>query len=157
MANQQNTPLFFTDAQLELMRSVLDRIIPSNAKLPGAGALGVADYIDRVVGESAALSRLFGRGLAQIEIGAQARHSASFADLTNEQKDDVLRGVEARETAFFDALVRQTYNGYYINPRVLALLGLEARPPQPRGHRVPAGDLNSLEIVKKRGQAYRSA
>ena len=44
-----------------------------------------------------------------------------------------------------------TYNGYYINPTVLESLGLEARPPQPKGYVVEAGDLNSLEAVVQRG------
>ena len=48
-----------------------------------------------------------------------------------------------------------SYNGYYINPTVLESLGLEARPPQPKGYVVEAGDLSSLEAVVQRGQAYR--
>ena len=42
---------------------------------------------------------------------------------------------------------------------VLALallsLGLEPRPPQPRGHEVAVGDFNSLATVVERGIVYR--
>ena len=50
-----------------------------------------------------------------------------------------------------------TYNGYYINPTALGSLGLDPRPPQPRGYVVEAGDLSSLEAVVQRGQVYRDA
>ena len=56
---------------------------------------------------------------------------------------------------FFDLLVQQTYNGYYTDPRIVQLLGLEARPPQPLGYRVDQGNITLIEKVKNRGIAYR--
>ena len=58
---------------------------------------------------------------------------------------------------FFEALVSRAYNGYYMDPNLIALLGLETRPPQPRGYSVELGDLRGLERVKGRGQVYRDA
>ena len=78
-----------------------------------------------------------------------------FPSLSGEQIDAVLRQVEADEGEFFDLLVRQTYNGYYTDPRIIELLGLEARPPQPLGHRVDQGNITLIENVKNRGIAYR--
>lgn len=52
-------------------------------------------------------------------------------------------------------LVRQAYNGYYTDPRIVELLGLEVRPPQPLGHRVDQGKIALIENVKNRGIAYR--
>lgn len=153
--NAQTEAAFFVEAQRALLAGILDQIVPPDGRLPGAGALGVADYIDGIVGKSVELKRLFAHGLAQVEIASRAMHSSDFAALSAEQKDAVLRRVEASEPRFFEALVRQTYNGYYTNPRVLKLLGLEARPPQPRGYRVEMGDLSLMENVKKRGRAYR--
>ena len=56
-----------------------------------------------------------------------------------------------------DELVRQTYNGYYTNSRVIQLLGLEDRPPQPRGYQLEQGDFSVIEKVMKRGTIYREA
>ena len=154
------TSSFFVDGQLPLVNSMLERIVPPDeggGKMPGAGELGVADFVDRVVGESAELKRLFTRGLAQIEIASQTQHSKDFVDLSSQQKDTVLKNVETQEPEFFRALVRQTYNGYYTNARVIELLGLEGRPPQPRGYELEQGDFSLIENVKKRGQAYRDA
>ena len=151
------TPSFLVDKQLALVTSILDRIVPPEGKGLGAGQLGVADYLDRTVGASAELKKLFTRGLAQIEIASHVRHSREFVDLSAEQQDAVLSEVESAEPEFFEALVRQTYNGYYTDSGVLELLGLEARPPQPRGYEVEPGDLSLLENVKRRGKVYRDA
>jgi len=46
------SPAFFAVAQRELLVSVLNRLVPAAGAFPGAGDLGVASYIDRVVGQS---------------------------------------------------------------------------------------------------------
>ena len=147
---------FLSEAQYALVSAVLDRLIPPQGDMPGAGEVGTADYLDRIAAESARLARLFSGGLQDIEIAA-ARVGAGFEELSGEQRDEVLRGVEADSPDFFDALVRHTYNGYYSSPKVVELLGLDPRPPQPRGNHVERGDLSSLELVVERGQAYRDA
>ena len=149
-------PRFLSQSQCSLVTAVLDRLIPRQSEMPGAGEVGTADYLDRLVSNSARLARLFSAGLQDIEIAA-SRLGSGFEELSDDQKDEVLRGVEADSPQFFDLLVRHTYNGYYSNPKVVELLGLDPRPPQPRGNRVERGDLSSLEVVIERGQAYRDA
>ena len=146
---------FFSDAQIELVTEVLNRIIPANEELPGAGEIAV-NYLDEVVGGSPQLKRIFNHGLSQIEVGAYRMYTQDFPGLSGEQIDVVLRQVEVDEGEFFDLLVRQTYNGYYTDPRIVELLGLEARPPQPLGHRVDQGNFTLVENVKNRGTAYRA-
>ena len=149
-------PRFLSRSQHELVTAVLDRLIPSQGEMPGAGELGTADYLDGIAAGSAGIARLFSGGLQDIEIAA-ARLGSGFEKLSGDQQDEVLRGVEADSPQFFDLLVRHTYNGYYSNPKVVELLGLDPRPPQPRGNHVERGDLSSLQVVVERGQAYRDA
>ncbi len=149
-------PKFLSQSQRSLATAVLDRLIPPRGDMPGAGEAGTADYLDGIASNSAQLARLLSAGLQDIEIAA-ARSGASFEELSGERRDEVLRGVEADSPQFFDALVRHTYNGYYSNPTIVELLGLDPRPPQPRGNRVEMGDLSSLQLVVDRGQAYRDA
>jgi hypothetical protein len=149
-------PRFLSQSQYALITAVLDRLIPPQGEMPGAGEAGTADYMDGVVSSSPHLARLFSRSLQDIEIAA-ARLGSGFEELSGDQQDEVLRSVEADSPQFFDLLVRHTYNGYYSNPKVVELLGLDPRPPQPRGNRVERGDLSSLQEVVERGQAYRSA
>lgn len=145
---------FFSDAQIELVTEVLNRIIPANEELPGAGEIAV-NFLDEVVGGSPRLKRILHHGLSQIEVCAYRMYAKDFPSLSGEQMHVVLRQVEVDEGEFFDLLVRQTYNGYYTDPRIVELLGLEARPPQPLGHRVDQGNITLIENVKNRGIVYR--
>lgn len=145
---------FFSDAQIELVTEVLNRIIPANEELPGAGEIAV-NFLDEVVGGSPRLKRILHHGLSQIEVCAYRMYTKDFPSLSGEQMHVVLRQVEVDEGEFFDLLVRQTYNGYYTDPRIVELLGLEARPPQPLGHRVDQGNITLIESVKNRGIVYR--
>ncbi len=147
-------PKFLSQSQHALITAVLDRLIPPQGEMPGAGEVGTTDYLDGIAAGSTRIARLFSDGLQDIEIAA-VQLGSGFEELSGDQQDEVLRGVEAGSPQFFDMLVRHTYNGYYSNPKVVELLGLDPRPPQPRGNHVERGDLSSLKVVAERGQAYR--
>lgn len=145
---------FLSSDQRILIEAVLDRLIPATGTSPGPGQANTADYLDGVVAASAGLARLFSIGLRSIEACAESRGS-SFVEMNDDQQDEVLRDIEDADSEFFETLLMHTYNGYYSNPDVVEALGLEARPPQPRGHAVELGDFSTLEAVVSRGQAYR--
>ena len=147
--------VFFAAAQRELLVSVLNRIVPAAGAFPGAGDLGVASYLDRVVGQSTALRRLFAQGLVQITLMSQAQYAQPFTMLSQEQRDAVLRQVETTAPEFFEVLVTHTYSGYYSHPTIVRLLGMEGRPPQPRGHHLEPLDLSLLDNIKQRQPIYR--
>jgi hypothetical protein len=150
-------PAFFVASQQMLLSAVLNRLIPATDDFPGAGDLGIASYVDMVVGRFADLRRLFAEGLTHIALASQARQGQEFIDLADDHKDAVLRQVETLHPAFFEALVQHTYSGYYSHPTVIRLLGLEARPPQPRGYHLEPLDFTLLDNVKQRGPLYRQA
>ena len=146
---------FFSDDQTKLIASILNRVVPAEGKFPGAGDLGVGDFLDGAVSGSPEQKRSFVTGLQAVSMAAASQHSTAFESLSDDDQDDVLRNVESSHPAFFNELVRQAYNGYYINHQVIEALGLEARPPQPRGYPLEVGDLTLIERVKARGTAYR--
>ena len=146
---------FFIDSELSLLRDVLDVLIPDNDPLEGAGTLGVAEYLDGVVGISTMLRPLFSRGIRAVEIFTDERFSTTFSQLSQDQKIVILKAVEEREPKFFGELVNQTFNGYYTHPGVKKSLGEDVRSPQPAGYSLEPMDLSLLEGVKARGQVYR--
>lgn len=148
---------FLGDPQRELLRAMLNRIIPADGAFPGAGDLGVVGYIDAVIGRSAELRRLFAHGLTQIDVTSQELHAQGFMDLSEHQKDAVLRRVEADNSEFFSALLTHTYSGYYSNSLIMRLLGPDLRPPQPRGYELEPLDLSLLDQVRRRKPLYRPA
>ena len=130
-----DTKQIFSPAQRSLLAGVINLIIPPNDKMPGAGDLGIAAFIEETAAASPSLTRLFNQGLAQIAVAAGQDSSSGFEGLPDTAKDDVLRSIEAANPAFFDQLVLQTYNGYYTNPQVFERLGYETpKLAQPGAH-----------------------
>ncbi len=155
-------PPVLSDTERALLTAALDRIIPAEGDLPGAGALGVAAVIERTLAISLALRRLFLDGLLQIAL-TSARHapesspnSGAFTTLPTEAQDDVLRVVERAHPAFFAALIDHTYRNYYADARVHRLIGWESRPPQPLGHHLAPFDPALLERQRARLPFWRS-
>ena len=144
------TTMSFSEEQAALAADVLDQLVPARDGFPGAGELGVG-------ASDPGLGRLFNDGLAAIEAASHRAHSAAFADLADDQKVQVLRTVEAESPQIFAMLLRHTYAGYYSNPRIIELLGLEARPPQPLGFDLEPFDPGIVENARKRGKIWRDA
>jgi hypothetical protein len=147
-------PEAFAPAQRELLRLVLNRLVPAGGDFPAAGDLGVGAYLEQVAGASAATRRLFLDGLQQISVASGRQHPDGFAALSGDQQDAVLRLLEREHGEFFEILVRQTYSGYYSHAVVLPLLGVDA-PPQPRGHVVGPVESGLVAKVRRSGFTYR--
>ena len=94
----------FTQAQRDLLTNVLNRIIPQEESLPGAGDLGLAGFVEEAVAQTPHLRRLFTDGLAQIEIDATRRGATGFDELSEHAKDGTLRELESSNPDFFEQL-----------------------------------------------------
>jgi gluconate 2-dehydrogenase gamma chain len=73
-------PAFFTPAEYARLSRLTDAIIPAT-ETPGASAVGVPAYIDRVVTLNAEHQPLIRAGLAWLERQAKARYSQEFLSL----------------------------------------------------------------------------
>jgi hypothetical protein len=147
----------FSPDERRTLDSVLDEIIPPSpdGRLPGAGELGLAGHVEQVLARSPELVPLVAGGLAALDEVARGLGSPHFAALSGPQRVEALGGLAATQPQFLPSLVVHVYLGYYQAPRVLEGLGLEARPPFPRGHAVEPGDLSLLDPVRRRPKMYR--
>jgi len=143
----------FTEAQRELLTSVLNRIVPAEGQFPGAGDLGVAEFVEQAAGESTGLRRLFIEGLTIIAITAMQSAGKEFVELSSGAQDAVLKEVETRNSSFFDTLVRQCYNGYYTNPEVFQLIGYQRKLAHEYNHQ--PFDESLLEPQRQRQPFWR--
>lgn len=150
-------PAVLSEEQRALLVAVLDRIVPANGTLPGAGGLRVDATIDRTLALTPRLRRLFLNGLAEIAVAAQRETGQDFAALDAAPQESVLRTVEEAEPAFFAALVEHTYRGYYVRPEVHAAIGYATRPPQPIGYELPAWREELLTVQLGRAPFWRRA
>lgn len=131
----------------DLLDLILDTLIPPSrdGRMPGAGSLGLAAALRET---SSAAGDVVSAGLA----AAQAR---DFAALDPAGRVAALREIEAELPAFVATLYLPACAAYYQHPAAQAGLGLEARPPHPKGYELEPGNLDALERVRARGKLYR--
>ncbi len=151
MSDETNNPGFSADEK-HVLASVLDEIIPpsSDGRLPGAGQIGIASYIDQALQKTPELRSMIAQGLSDLDALARRRNAPSFAALSQEDKLELLNA-----QAFVLPLTFHAYVGYYQHDRVVETLGLEARPPHPKGYQMEQNDLTLLDGVRRRPKLYR--
>ena len=156
MSDSESGGVFSPD-ETRVLGAVLDELIPARAdgKLPGAGTLGLVARIESAVRENPDMRPAVTQGLAALEERARSRGVGSFPELEREARLEVLNELASSAPAFLPALIFQTYVGYYEHPRVMQALGLEARPPHPKGYAMDPGDFSLLDPVRKRPKMYR--
>lgn len=131
-----------------LLTRVLDRLIPSEGVMPGAGEVGVAQFINDLVVEAPHLRRPIGDILGSV--GA-----ANPAPVTDEQMDAALHRAELEHPEEFRLLVHATYTGYYSHPEVLDAIGWVSPDESP--NEPEQFDDSRLVAVRRRGPIYRQA
>jgi hypothetical protein len=145
-----NSPL--TPAQRDDLRAIAGVIIPASAEfdLPGADDPAIQGDIVATLGRDTALvqealdelARLAGLPLASLD---PARREAVAEELRAKGGDAVA------------TLTRVILQCYYRDDRVVRSLGLEPRPPYPRGHVLEDGDWSLLDPVRARPPMWRRA
>jgi len=139
-----------TEAEFEDLRCLAGLIIPASAKynVPGADDERiVSDIVGSIAREldhvRAALSTL--RALA----------GGSFAALHATRRAEVAAKLRAEGGVPVRVLTRIILLCYYRDDRVMVSLGLEPRPPFPKGHVVEQGDWSLLDPVRARKPFWR--
>ncbi len=113
---------FFTPLEYRLVEELAETIIPADTHSGGAKAAKVADYIDRVVGESLGTEQkaTWREGLRLINALSARQCGKSFLKASLEERVAVLLPLSENsemssllEVRFFRELKRQTVEGYY--------------------------------------------
>jgi hypothetical protein len=124
--------------------------------IPESPAFGVPGADDPAI--LADIARSVGRDLAGIReaLAAIAHKSVgAFAGLDRDTREALLNDYYAGGGAPAAALGRVILSAYYRDDRVLLALGLEARPPFPKGYDLEQGDWSLLDAVRKRAPFWR--
>jgi len=137
-----------------VLTAVLDCLVPpsDDGRLPGAGALGLADYVLERTGPAVDALRA---GLEALDARARAHGAGGFAALSAPVREALLAEHAEADPGLLPGLVFHTYSGYYQQPAVLEALGMEGRPPHPKGYTLDAGDPTLLEPVRARPKLWR--
>ena len=141
-----------TPAQRDDLRAIAGMMIRTSAEfdVPGADDPVIQADIVATLGRDTALvrealdqlARLAGQALADLD---PARLEAVAVELRASGGDAVM------------TLTRVVLQCYYRDDRVVRSLGLEPRPPYPKGHVLEDGDWSLLDPVRARPPMWRPA
>jgi hypothetical protein len=136
------------------LSTLVDSIAPGglvarDMTLPTASAAGCGQAIGEALNGSSSLKALTDA------IAVRAGSASSFCTSPAQERESLLEAVQKENPEAFARLVTLTLAHYYAHPQVLAALGWPARPPQPKGHKLPGFDESLLAPVLARGAIWR--
>jgi hypothetical protein len=141
-----------TADQCRSLRCLAEMMIPASSEygVPSAGDDAIFSDILRSLGRDAE------RVISVLQT-LDAMAGGAFADLDPQRRDAIV--AQLRETGgealmFLTRIIPQCY---YRDDRVMRSLGMEPRPPFPKGFDVEQGDWSLLDPVRARPKLYRDA
>lgn len=144
------TDMTLSPMETEDLRCLAGMIVPASAKYDVPGADDATIFAD-IVGS---LGRDADRVRAALaRLGALA--GGSFVAQTPAQRAELAETFRAEGGADVAALTRVVLLCYYRDDRVMRSLGLEPRPPFPKGHELEQGDWSLLDPVRARKPFWR--
>jgi len=141
-----------TPAQRDDLRAIAAVMIPASAEfdVPGADDPVIQADIMATLGRDTSLVR---------EALDEVAHLAGrpLAGLDPARREAVAMELHAKAGPAMATLTRVVLQCYYRDDRVVRSLGLEPRPPFPKGHVLEDGDWSLLDPVRARPPFWRRA
>ncbi len=144
----------FSPAQSATLNALMNLLIPASAdgRMPAASSLGLYDDLRSL---SASARSNLERGLDWLDAQSARQHDRTFAELSGPAAIALVDNLRHEDAAFINAFTLQTTGRYLQHEQVMNALGLEPRPPWPKGYEVPQGDWSLLDPVRQRGAVWR--
>ena len=149
---QTDHPL--NEEQKNTLDALLKLVIPASedGKMPSAAEVGFLEYL--VDSEPDFLPQVK-QCLEVITDAAKTVHDKTLSELGEPEQEALVNKLRSSEGELFNLLTSLVLSCYYQHDRVMIGIGLEARPPFPKGNEVHGGDLSLLQPVKQRGKVWR--
>ena len=143
-----------SDIQSTILKSRMDVIIPDSEHMPNASSVAT-QYVEKELQKPLHFDNLL-KLINKTEQSARSKYGRLFSELTENEKETLVRTIEIEDRNMFQEFVNLVYNGYYTNPKVVGLLGSDAGAPQPKGFSNPPFNPNIVDRVRTLGPKYRS-
>ena len=139
-----------TPRQSDDLRAIAAALIPASMEydVPGADDPAIQADIVATLGRDAILVREALDELARLA-------GVPLASLDPTRRESVGMELRAKGGAAVATLTRVILQCYYRDDRVVRSLGLEPRPPYPKGHVLEDGDWSLLDPVRVRPPMWR--
>jgi gluconate 2-dehydrogenase subunit 3-like protein len=155
-AAQPVSPVATPEAQQrELLRSAMDEIIPASDGMPAASEVGGVDYLEKLAGRDAKVSKELRDSLAALDELSQKRFQSAFVALSHEQRVQALTALERQEAEIFKTLRDYVYEAYYEQPQVWKLIDYTCYPTNGGGPTLKPFNEEILAEVRKKPKFYR--
>ena len=146
-------------ARAATLRAWTATVNPAGGRRPDAGSVGAAEYIDATVHLVPSLRPALLHSIDEVERLAHSATGRAFNECSSEEREGVLRQLQALDGDAFSMVSDFTYEAYYGNPDVLAAIEAEtgwhgAGPLT--GSTMDAFDPSQLDRVRKLPPRYRS-
>ena len=141
-----------TPAETRDLRCVAGMMIPPSTEFDVPGADDAIIFADIV--------KSLGRDLPDVRKALSSLSEiagAAFADVDATRRESAAESFRARGGVEVATLSRVILQCYYRDDRVVRSLGLEPRPPFPKGHTLEQGDWSLLDPVRARPKMWRDA
>lgn len=146
----------FAGAQRDLLKVVVDVLVPSGDGMPAASEIGAVNYIDALSRELPAIRGQVEEGLESIVEISKRQFDDKFVSLSSEQRVAVLTEMESSTApASFAALRGFVYEAYYTSPEVWKRIGYEFYPTYDSGLHMAPLDEELLAPVRQRPSLYK--
>ena len=147
----------FKPRERDLLRAVMDQIIPRGDGMPAASEVGGVNYLDRLAQKDEEISRRLRGCLDAVETLSVKKFGNPFVSLAGDEQVEVLRGMESSEptVASFAALREYVYEAYYTQPEVWKLLGYDFHATNESGPAMKPFDENALAQVRRKPKYFR--
>jgi hypothetical protein len=144
--------------QVRCLNCLLDEVVPpsSDGRLPGAGGLELASPLAASLERAPDALELVLRGIAALDERARSRGSVGFAAIPEAKRPQLVEEVEADAPGLMATLAFCVYPLYYRAPQVLEGLGLEGRPPFPKGYELEPFDEDLVAPVRRLPRLFRA-
>ena len=139
-----------TAAQRDDLRTLAAMMIPASAEynVPGADDAAIQADMLATLGRDTAMVREALDHLARLA-------GMPLADLDRARREAIAGEFRSTGGAAAATLIRVVLQCYYRDDRVVRSLGLELRPPFPKGYPLEQGDWSLLDPVKARLPMWR--
>jgi hypothetical protein len=149
---QTDHPL--NEDQKNTLDTLLKLVIPASedGKMPSAAEVSFLEYL--VDSEPGFIPQLK-QCLDAIIDAADPARDTPFSELDGPEQEALVNTLRRSQGELFNLFTNLVLSCYYQHDRVMIGIGLEPRPPFPKGHQVEGGDLSLLGPVKQRGEFWR--
>ncbi|RMG25186.1 MAG: gluconate 2-dehydrogenase subunit 3 family protein, partial [Bacteroidetes bacterium] len=113
-------PVFFSEAEIDLLNEMGESILPETPDSPGAKAVKIAHFIDKYTADccTPAQQQLLRQGLLAFQQACQNQQGRAFIDFTAEEKYHWLAAIDqqarqSQEPHYFGLLKNLVLLGYF--------------------------------------------